>query len=82
MSLEWQEHARCVDCPTETFFDKTDNGKFLFEGEAKSICTRCCVQSRCVDDAMASKDRQGIWGGLTEQDRVRVRKKVKDVDAL
>lgn len=77
MTLDWQQFARCVDVPSEIFFDKADNGRFLYESEAKSICRRCSVQSCCADDALASKDRAGIWGGLSEQDRVRLRRQLR-----
>jgi WhiB family redox-sensing transcriptional regulator len=77
MSLDWQAKALCRDYPPELFFDKAGNGRFVYEAAAKSICRECCVRSQCCDDAMVDKGRCGIWGGLSEQDRIRVRKERK-----
>ena len=37
--------------------------------KAKAICSRCEVQRHCLDMAVRSAERHGIWGGLTERER-------------
>jgi WhiB family redox-sensing transcriptional regulator len=42
---------------------------------AKNICRACPVQSQCLRYAMEAPVEHGIWGGLTERERRRVRRK-------
>ncbi len=39
------------------------------EAKAKSICGTCPVRAECLDEAMRSGERFGIWGGMTERER-------------
>lgn len=41
--------------------------------EAKSVCRRCPVIGECRDYALANPSVSGTWGGLTEQERNRIR---------
>ncbi|MFF9364485.1 WhiB family transcriptional regulator [Streptomyces griseoluteus] len=36
---------------------------------AKALCTRCPVSDACTDYAIANDYRDGIWGGLTVDER-------------
>lgn len=37
--------------------------------EAKAICARCPVRSQCLDRAIATSERYGVWGGLDPAER-------------
>ncbi|MGA9275821.1 WhiB family transcriptional regulator [Ilumatobacter sp.] len=39
---------------------------------AKSVCASCAVQSTCLDYALTSREKAGVWGGATERDRRRI----------
>jgi WhiB family transcriptional regulator, redox-sensing transcriptional regulator len=39
---------------------------------AKSVCATCSVQSTCLDHALTSREKAGVWGGATERDRRRI----------
>jgi WhiB family transcriptional regulator, redox-sensing transcriptional regulator len=41
--------------------------------EAKNICHTCPVMTACREYAMVNPSLSGTWGGLTEQDRDRIR---------
>jgi WhiB family redox-sensing transcriptional regulator len=41
-------------------------------GEAKSICAECAVRLSCLEHALAVRERDGGWGGLTEKERRRI----------
>ena len=41
---------------------------------AKAICRGCEVRVECLDWALANDERHGIWGGLSEMDRRRLRR--------
>lgn len=38
---------------------------------AKAICVQCPVRALCLQEALASEDDWGIWGGYTRPERVR-----------
>jgi WhiB family transcriptional regulator, redox-sensing transcriptional regulator len=41
---------------------------------AQAICARCLVQRECRDFAVANGEKHGIWGGLGERERRRLRR--------
>ncbi len=40
---------------------------------AKAICAECVIRKECLDYAQSKRDKFGIWGGLTEQERYLLR---------
>ena len=40
--------------------------------EAKSICALCPVRQACLEFALTTREKHGVWGGLTERERRRV----------
>lgn len=65
----WTRYANCRGADSEIFFP--ERGESV--KPAKAICSVCVVQLRCLKDAMDRKERFGIWGGLSERERRRVR---------
>ena len=43
--------------------------------EAKRICTRCEVRAECLEYALGSDERFGIWGGLSERERRKLKRR-------
>jgi len=41
---------------------------------AKAICSNCWIEKDCLKFAMKTKQRYGIWGGTTPNERKRLRK--------
>jgi len=39
---------------------------------AKEVCARCPVREACLEFALASRERDGVWGGATERERRRM----------
>jgi WhiB family redox-sensing transcriptional regulator len=37
------------------------------------VCVGCDVRAECLEYAMANDERFGIWGGLSERERRRLR---------
>jgi WhiB family redox-sensing transcriptional regulator len=69
------DDAACHDADTSVFFPVSDT----FAGDAKAICATCPVAEQCLEYAIASHQSDGVWGGLTAQERhrlVRRRQKV------
>ncbi len=38
---------------------------------AKEICARCLVRSECLSFALRTRQAHGVWGGMSEQERIR-----------
>lgn len=39
------------------------------QAQAKAICMECPVRAECLEWAKDNDEREGIWGGLTPQER-------------
>ena len=68
--LSWQTDALCAQTDPEAFFPEKGGST----REAKRICDGCEVRSECLDYALANDERFGIWGGLSERERRRIRR--------
>ncbi|WP_243469926.1 WhiB family transcriptional regulator [Klenkia marina] len=66
----WQERALCAETDPEAFFPEKGGST----REAKKICTGCDVRVECLEYALGNDERFGIWGGLSERERRRLRR--------
>lgn len=63
--LAWQDEAVCATADPEIWHpEKGGSTK-----EAKKICRGCPVRHPCLQYAMETGQRFGIWGGLSERER-------------
>ncbi|MCU1437168.1 MAG: whiB [Naasia sp.] len=69
-ALAWQADALCAQTDPEAFFPEKGGST----REAKKICTSCEVRSQCLEYALQNDERFGIWGGLSERERRKLRK--------
>ena len=67
MDTTWMGRAVCADHPADVFFP--DQGENDVAQQAKAICATCPVRVACLDYAVVTNQRFGIWGGLTEKQR-------------
>ena len=68
--LPWQERALCAQTDPEAFFPEKGGST----REAKKVCVGCDVRSECLEYALAKDERFGIWGGLSERERRKLKK--------
>ena len=68
---DWQERALCAQTDPEAFFPEKGGST----REAKRICSGCEVRAECLEYALAHDERFGIWGGLSERERRRLRRR-------
>ncbi len=68
----WQEQALCAQTDPEAFFPEKGGST----REAKRICSGCDVRAECLEYALANDERFGIWGGLSERERRRLRRAI------
>ena len=69
-ALAWQDFANCRGADVDIFFP--DRGAST--RGAKEICAACQVRSECLDYAVTRGEKFGIWGGLSERERRKIRK--------
>lgn len=67
---QWQERGLCAQTDPEAFFPEKGGST----REAKRICQGCEVRDRCLEYALANDERFGIWGGLSERERRRLKR--------
>jgi len=63
--LGWQERALCAQTDPEAFFPEKGGST----REAKRVCASCEVRVECLEYALMHDERFGIWGGLSERER-------------
>jgi len=67
---EWHERALCSQTDPEAFFPEKGGST----REAKKVCRACEVRAECLEYALAHDERFGIWGGLSERERRRIKR--------
>jgi len=67
---EWWSLAACQSADPDLFFPISVAGPARVQVErAKAVCAGCPVRSDCLRYALAAGPLQGVWGGLTEEER-------------
>jgi len=66
----WMGDAACVGADPDFWFPPVGGTG----AEAKAICARCPVLSECADYALADSSLTGIWGGMSMEQRMVVRR--------
>lgn len=69
--MGWQERALCAQTDPEAFFPEKGGST----REAKKVCLTCDVRSDCLEAALMNDERFGIWGGLSERERRKLKKR-------
>ena len=70
IDLAWQDEANCMGANADLFFPE----RGASTRKAKQICAECEVQVECLEYAITNGEKFGIWGGLSERERRRIRK--------
>lgn len=66
----WQDQANCLGVDPDLFFPE----RGASTREAKEVCKGCVVREDCLEYALANGEKFGIWGGLSERERRRLRR--------
>lgn len=78
----WQYEGACNNYNPETFYlpfnARADEKRQLIK-EAKAICKTCPVIKECLDFALNTEERFGVWGGLSAEERQTLLRKRKRV---
>ena len=70
LDIGWRERGLCSPATAHLFYVERGAGT----KPAKRICARCPVREECLEYALTTAEKGGIWGGLSERERRRIRK--------
>lgn len=66
----WMDMANCLGVDPELFFPERGEAT----DDAKNACRGCVVREACREYALRTGQKHGVWGGLSERERRRIRK--------
>ncbi len=66
----WHDDANCLGVDPDLFFPE----RGASTREAKEVCKGCVVREDCLEFALANGEKFGIWGGMSERERRRIRR--------
>ncbi|WP_345641938.1 WhiB family transcriptional regulator [Streptomyces tremellae] len=69
-SLAWQDSALCAQTGPDFFFPAPGSST----REAKRLCGACTEREACLAYALEHDERFGVWGGLSERERLGLRR--------
>ena len=70
LDRSWQEYANCLGVDPDLFFPE----RGASTREAKEVCRGCVVREDCLEYALHNSEKFGIWGGMSERERRRIRR--------
>ena len=68
--LSWQDRANCMGVDPDLFFPE----RGASTREAKEVCRGCGVRLDRLEYALDNAEKFGIWGGMSERERRRLRR--------
>ena len=85
----WREEAACRGAASDTFFPERYDGALYnkketlrLSREAKEICASCGVVDECFAFAILSNQSEGVWGGVTANERAKYRRRLRSAGLL
>jgi WhiB family transcriptional regulator, redox-sensing transcriptional regulator len=64
---DWMRDGLCAQTDPALFFPEGRAGAITSQTkQAKSICNRCPVTAECLEWALTTGERNGVWGGVSE----------------
>ena len=70
LDTSWQAYSNCLGVDPDLFFPE----RGASTKEAKAVCQGCVVQNDCLEFALQNGEKFGIWGGMSERERRRIRR--------
>lgn len=72
----WMSQGLCAQTDPEAFYPEKGGSS----REAKATCGRCGVRDDCLTYALDHEERFGIWGGASERERRKLKKRKAAAD--
>lgn len=70
---DWREAAACIGVDDKIFFPEAVRNS---GAHAKAICAGCPVRTTCLNHALDTGEEYGIWGGMGEDERRKLRRRM------
>lgn len=70
----WREAGLCAQTDPEVFFPEK-GGKTT---SARAVCQSCDLRQQCLEYALAHDEWLGLWGGLSERERRRLKRGIRE----
>lgn len=71
----WMERAACAETDPDLFFPELDSMWRL--DAARKVCANCDVVEACLAYALKNRFEEGVWGGLSPNQRRLLMRKVR-----
>lgn len=68
----WKRQANCLGVDPDLFYP----GRGEPTRDARQVCAGCTVRADCLAYALRNHEKHGIWGGLSERERERLRREL------
>ena len=68
----------CSEYDTNVFYPEPDEFGNYVESDfdvAKNICNSCWLKDKCLEFALNSNEKEGVWGGTSPAERRRLRRR-------
>lgn len=72
----WMASGACRHHDTEMFFPPKGSGNRFDKSAALRVCANCNVRQACLEYALRTNQREGIWGMTTPYQRINMRRQV------
>lgn len=69
-AADFWDDAACLGVDPDLFYPERGQST----KDAKAVCSSCAVRAECLDYALATNQKFGIWGGTSERERRRIKK--------
>lgn len=66
--IEWRKLGACRGLDASIFYPDDEDDA----AAAKEVCATCAVRAACLEHALSSREKAGVWGGATERERRRI----------
>jgi len=74
-ATDWRAASACLNADPDLFFPIAVGTAVSKQvSRALRICEGCPVRQQCLDFAVRSGEKDGIWGGTTPEERIRARR--------
>lgn len=78
----WHDHAKCLSSDPGLFFPDKGGNAYGEAQNAKDVCNGamgprdrpCPVREECLEWALINNEGFGVWGGMSERERRRLRR--------
>lgn len=70
----WVHRAACAGTDPALWFPSEERRPHSHTDRARTICAGCGVRRECLDYALTTPEPDGIWGGLTPEERLKLKR--------